>query len=155
MTPIADFKPEDWVEPKEYKRKIQEHIDSFLKSEHETLNALPSTTTKANMGINGEMKKTAHLYVSDTLFSVEVMGKFETQYNDSRKGQVFLKADNITSRIASSSHGEWEQTSNDASLIDNGRKYRIQIEGIYHLNGLSIEKAFTIEFSCDPFGGIH
>lgn len=155
VTPIEGFKPEDWVEPKEYKQKVQAHIDSFLESERKALNALPSTTTKAVMESNGETKKTVHLYVSDIIFSVEVSGKFERRYNEPRKGQVFAKVDNITSHIASSSRSEeWVQTSYDASLIDNGRTYRIQIEGIHKLSGISIEKAFSIEFSCEKTGQI-
>lgn len=155
VPPMADFKPEDWVEPKEYEKKIQEHIDSFLKEERETLSSLPSTTTKAVADSNGRMIKKITLYISDILFSVEVTGDFETQYNESLKGQVFAEVNNISSHIASSSHGKWEQTYSDASLIDNGRTYSIRMEGIYHLNGLSTEKAFTIEFDCDSFGNIY
>ncbi|MFS0782652.1 hypothetical protein [Bacillus sp. 1P06AnD] len=155
VPPISDFKPEDWVEPKEYKNRVQKHIDSFLANERKALNALPSTTTEAVMGMNGETKKTAHLYVSDIIFSVEVTGRFETQYNEAQKGQVFSNVDRITSHIASSSHGDWVQTSYDVSRIDNGRTYNIRIEGIYKNAGIATQKAFSIGFNCGTVGDIH
>lgn len=151
---ISEFKPEDWVEPKDYEQRIQEIIDSFLANEREALRSLSSPTTEAVMGSNGEIKKTAHLYIENKIFSVEVSGEFETQLKKSRKGQVFSKVNQITSHIASSSNGEWKQTFSEASLIDNGRTYSLLIEGVYTFNRIATEKAFTIEFSCDEFGNI-
>ena len=155
VPPIEEFEPDDWVEPKHYEQRIYEHIDSFLVSEREAIGNLPSSTTEVVMGSNGERKKTAHLYMDDKIFSVEVSGEFETQYRKSRKGQVFSGVKQITSHIARSSSGKWKQTFSEASLLDNGRTYSLLIEGIYTSNRIAIEKSFTIEFSCDEFGMIH
>ncbi|MGE7602572.1 hypothetical protein ACQKL5_08680 [Peribacillus sp. NPDC097675] len=152
---IEEFEPEDWAEPEEYEQRIQEHIDSFLASEREALGNLSSSKSEVVRGSNGEMKKTAYLYVSDKVFSVEVSGEFDTQFSGYRKGQVFSKVDQITSHIASSSSGEWKQTFSEAKLIDNGRTYSLLIEGVYTLNRIATKKAFTVEFSCDEFGMIH
>ena len=154
VPPIEEFKPEDWVEPKDYEQRVQEHIDSFLASEREALSNLSSPTTEVVMGSNGERKKTAHLYMDDKIFSIEVSGVFETQYKKSRKGQVFSNVDQITSHIARSSNGKWKQTFSEASLLDNGRTYSLLIEGVYTFNRIATKKAFTIEFSCDEFGTI-
>ncbi len=151
---IEEFEPQDWAEPEDYEQRVQEHIDSFLASEREALSNLPSQTSEVVMGSNGERKKTAHLYVSGKIFSVEVSGMFETQYNENREGQMFSKVDQITSHIASSSNGEWKQTFSEAKLVDNGRTYSLFIEGVYTLNRIATKKAFTIEFSCDEFGAI-
>lgn len=152
---IAEFENGDWVEPHDYEQRIQEHIDSFLASEREALSKLSSTTTEAIIGSNGEMKKTAHLYVSDKIFLVEVSVEFDTQYQAYRKGQVFSKVDHITSQIGSTtSSGEWKQTFSEAKLVDNGRTYSLLIEGVYTLNNIATQKAFTIEFSSDSLGNI-
>lgn len=42
----------------------------------------------------------------------------------------------------------------DAFLVDGGKKYRIQIEGIFEATILSFEKKFIIEFECDENGNI-
>lgn len=151
---IAEFESEDWAEPNDYEQRIQEHIDSFLASERETLSKLSSTTTEVVTGSNGEMKKTAYLYVDDLIFSVEVSAEFDTQYQEHRKGQVFSKVDHITSQLASTSSGEWKQTFSEAKLVDNGRTYSLLIEGVYTLNHIATQKAFTIEFSSDSLGNI-
>ncbi|QTD42083.1 hypothetical protein [Sporosarcina sp. Te-1] len=84
-----------------------------------------------------------------------VSGTFKAEYDDDAARQVVSKVDNITSKIAGSSSGEWEQIFYDASVIDRGQKVRIQIEGIFSLNNISTEKAFIIEFSCDERGKIN
>ncbi|MFJ7744745.1 hypothetical protein [Peribacillus sp. NPDC097295] len=151
---IEEFEPEDWAEPEEYEQRIQEHIDSFLASEREALSNLSSPMSEVVIGSNGEKKKTAYLYVSDKIFSVEVSGEFDTQFSEYRKGQVFSKVDQITSHIASSSNGVWKQTFSEAKLMDNGRTYSLLIEGVYTLNRIATKKAFTVEFSCDEYGNI-
>lgn len=151
---IAEFEREDWAEPHDYEQRVQEHIDSFLASEREALSKLTSTTTEAIIGSNGEMQKTAYLYVSDKIFSVEISAEFDTQYQAYRNGQVFSKVDQITSQLASTSSGEWKQTFSEAKLVDNGRTYSLLIEGVYTLNHIATQKAFTIEFSSDPLGNI-
>ncbi|GED17962.1 hypothetical protein [Aneurinibacillus migulanus] len=154
VLPMEQFQPEDWVEPKEYEARIQNMVDRYLTVERETLNALSSTTNKVVRNLNGETTKTTYIYIPDIIREIEVTGKFETQYNAYHDRQVFGKLENISTQAASSV-GTWEQTSYEASLIDGGRTYSIRIEGIYSLNGLSNEKAFTIEFHCNEVGKIY
>ncbi|MED0706828.1 hypothetical protein [Aneurinibacillus aneurinilyticus] len=153
VPPMEQFQPEDWIEPKAYETRVQNIVDDYLTAERETLNALSSTTNKVVTNLNGETTKTAYIYIPDIIGEIEVTGKFETQYNAYHDRQVFRKLENISTQAVSSG-STWEQTSYEASLIDGGRTYSIRIEGIYSLNGLSNEKAFTIEFHCDEFGRI-
>lgn len=99
-------------------------------------------------------KKIKYLYVSDAVFKVGVSGNFETQLNEKLGRPMFSKLHTITSEIEASK-GTWEQTKYQASLIDGGRTYEVYIEGMYDLNNLQNEKAFTIQFSVDENGRIY
>lgn len=154
VSPMEQFQLEDWIEPKAYETMVQNMVDNHLAIEREKINALTSTTNEAVTNLNGETTKTANIYVGGVMPLIEVTGNFETQYNSYNDRQLFETLDNISTQVASSS-GTWEQTSYEASLIDGGRTYSIRIEGIYSLNDLSFEKAFTIEFYCNEFGKLY
>ncbi|MBK3495086.1 hypothetical protein JFL43_09495 [Viridibacillus sp. YIM B01967] len=152
VPPIEQFQSKDWEEPKAYEKMVQNMVDIYLAEEREALNAVSSTTNQVvTYGTEGTTKIT-HTYVMDLILPIEVTGSFETQYNAGDDRQLFAKVNNITSIAISK--GKWEQTSYEASLIDGGRTYSIRIEGIHSFNGLSAEKAFTIEFNCNKVGGI-
>ncbi|MCP1356226.1 hypothetical protein [Aneurinibacillus migulanus] len=153
VPPMEQFQSKDWIEPKAYETMVQNMVDRYLTVERETLNAVSPTTNKVVTNLNGETTTTAYIYIPDITCEIEVTGKFETQYNAYHDRQLF-KLENISTQAASSV-GTWEQTSYEASLIDGGLTYSIRIEGIYSLNGLSLEKAFTIEFHCNEFGKIY
>ncbi|MGX1984173.1 hypothetical protein EDD69_1341 [Thermolongibacillus altinsuensis] len=153
LSPMEDFPLEAWIEPKEFEARIQDMVEQHLETERKKLNALSSTTKEAVTNLNGETSKTTYIYVPDTIWQIEVTGKFETQYNPYNGRQLFANADNISSKVISS-FATWEQTSYEASLIDGGRTYSIRIEGVLSLSGVSFEKAFTIEFHCNEVGKI-
>ncbi|WP_431028960.1 hypothetical protein [Lysinibacillus sp. LZ02] len=154
VSPIDDFKEEYWVEPKEFEKRIQSMVDEHLATEREKIRAMSPTPEQAVMNEDGSATKLTYIYFSDILEEIEVTGHFETQYSAYHDRQLFIAADDISTQLANSS-GTWEQTSYQASLIDGGRTYRIRIEGIFDLNNLTYEKAFTIEFRCDEFGRVY
>lgn len=154
VSPIDEFKAEDWVEPEVFANRIQEQVDVFLEEERK---ALAATTTKKNQDateVSGGWALEKYIYVAGILTRIEIIVDFETQYSESRDGQVFAGINKISTRVAKGSEGTWEQTSYKATLLDD-QTYRIHIEGIHHYNNLSIDKLFTIEISCDKFGKIH
>ncbi|WP_052343762.1 hypothetical protein [Bacillus massiliigorillae] len=156
VPPMNEFK--DWVEPKEYKKTVQEYVDSFLKSEREALKAVGSNKKDAVLSEDGSgaMAKSVDLYISDIIFTVEVSGHFETQYDEAYGRQMFSKLSNLSSKLIDS-HGTWKQTSYKAKLTDGGRKYLIHVEGVYDTSTGTgpIEKAFTVEFKCNKNGRIY
>jgi hypothetical protein len=154
LSPMEDFPLEAWVEPKEFEARIQDMVEQHLATEREKLNALSPTTKEAVTNFNGETSKTTYIYVPDSIWQIEVTGKFETQYNPDNGRQLFANVDNISSKVISS-FATWEQTSYEVSLIDGGRTYSIRIEGVLSVSGASFEKAFTIEFHCDEVGKIY
>ncbi|MFF5994033.1 hypothetical protein AAGS61_04625 [Lysinibacillus sp. KU-BSD001] len=154
VSPIDEFKEEYWVEPKEFEQRIQSMVDEHLATEREKIRAMSTTPEQAVMNGDGNATKLTYIYFSDILRKIEVTGHFETQYSAYHDRQLFIVADDISTQLANSS-GTWEQTSYQASLIDGGRTYRIRIEGIFDLNNITYEKAFTIEFRCDEFGKIY
>jgi len=153
VPPIEQFQLEDWKEPKAYEEMIQDMVVAYLADEREALNAVSSTTNQIVTNIDGSTTIKTHIYVFSIILPIEVTGSFETQYNADADRQLFAKVNNITTSIAPYD-GKWEQTSYKASLVDGGQTYTIRIEGIFDYVGLSVEKAFTIEFNCDEFGNI-
>ena len=152
---IDAFKTEDWVEPKVFEKRIQKDVDWYLKEERKALNAIQTMENQDSTEVSGGLALEKYIYVAGLLSRIEVVGDFETQYSESRKGQVFAGLNKISTQVAKGSKGTWEQTSYKASLLDGGQTYSIRIEGIHHYNGLSIEKVFTIKFNCDKSGKIH
>lgn len=153
VPPMEEFKKSDWMTPKEYETMIQNMIDGHLKTEREKIATMSSHLKAAVTNMNGETTKSTYLYFSDILRKIEVTAKFDTQYSAELDRQIFVTVDNVSSKLENSS-GIWEQTFYETSLVDDGKKYRIQIEGIFELNNLSFEKEFIIEFNCDEFGNI-
>ena len=154
VSPIDEFEAEDWVEPKVFEKRVQGHIDDFWAEERKALNAIKTKENQDATEVSGGWALEEYIYVAGILSQIEVIGDFETQYSESRKGQVFAGINKISTQVAKGSKGTWEQTSYKAFLLDGGQTYSIRIEGIHHYNGLSIEKAFTIKFSCDKTGKI-
>lgn len=155
VSSIDEFKAEDWVEPKVFAKRVQEHVDGFLEEERKALATMPTKKNQDATEVSGGWALEKFIYVAGILSRIEVIGNFETQYSESRKGQVFTGINKISTQVAKGSKGTWEQTSYKASLLDGGQTYSIRIEGIHHFNNLSIDKLFTIEFSCDEFGNIY
>ena len=155
VSSIDEFKAEDWVEPNVFEKRIQDQVDSFLEEERKALAAIQTGENQDVIQVSGWCSLEKYIYVAGLLTRIEVVGIFETQYSESRKGQVFAGINNLSTQVAKGSKGTWEQTSYTASLIDDSQTYRIVIEGIHHFNNLSIDKLFTIELSCDEFGNIY
>lgn len=154
VSPMDEFKESDWVEPAEFEKRIQNMVDAHLAKESEIISAVSSTSKQAVTNVDGVTIKETYIYTSDILKKIDVSGHFETKYNTAQNRQLFVTVENISTQLAMAP-GTWEQTSYEASLIDNGQKYSIHIEGVFSLNNLEFEKAFTIEFSCDEFGNIY
>lgn len=155
VSSIDEFKAENWVVPKVFAKRVQEHVDGFLEEEREALAAMTTKKNQDATQVSGGWALEKYIYVAGILSRIEVIGDFETQYSEYRKGQVFAGINKISTQVATGSKGTWEQTSYKASLLDGGQTYSIRIEGIHHLNNLSIDKLFTIEFSCGELGNIH
>ncbi|AMQ06716.1 hypothetical protein [Sporosarcina psychrophila] len=154
VAPIEEFKESDWVEPAEFEKRIQYGEEVFLATEREKLAAVSNDLKPAVTHPNGETTKAKYLYFPDILEEIEVTAIFDTQLDEDKSRQLFSNVSAISTKIVSSS-GKWEQTFQKATLLDGGRTYRIYIEGIFDLNNLTFEKAFTIEFQCDEFGNIY
>ena len=154
VAPIEEFKESDWVEPAEFEKRIEDWEEAFLVTEREKLAAVSNDLKPAATHQNGETTKAKYLYFPDILKKIEVTAIFDTQLDEDKSRQLFSKVDAISTKIVSSP-GKWEQTFQKATLLDDGRTYRIYIEGIFDLNNLTFEKGFTIEFQCDEFGNIY
>ena len=154
VAPIEYFKESDWVEPAEYEKMVNGIVEDFLATEREKKAALSRYLEETVTNTNGETTKPIYMSFSDMMRKIKVTGKFETQYNAEHDRQLFVAVNNISTQL-DSKKGTWEQTSAQASLLDGGKTYSIRIEGIYKYNGITTEKAFTIEFSCDKFGNIN
>lgn len=152
--PLEDFKETDWVEPAEFEKMIQSIVDSFLAKERETLAAVSSNLKPAVTHPNGETTKATYLYFSDIVRGIEITAIFNTQYHADQNRQLFTSVDAISTKLTPG-NGTWEQTFQKATLLDDGKTFSIYIEGLFHLNNITYEKAFTIEFHCDEFGNIY
>ncbi|WP_052129897.1 hypothetical protein [Ureibacillus sinduriensis] len=153
VPPIEEFKESDWIPPEAYEKMIQEHVDEFLATERKKIAAMSSDLKPAVTTMEGQTKKAVYLYFPDILKRVEVTANFDTQYSKKLDRQLFVAADNVSSKLVSSP-GTWEQTSYEVFLGNDGQQYTIRIEGIFTLNNLSFDKAFTIQYICDEFGNI-
>ncbi|MGE7109755.1 hypothetical protein [Lysinibacillus sp. NPDC047702] len=154
VVPIEEFDDKYWVTPEEFEKRIQEGVEQHLATEREKIDNMLITPEPIITNADGSTTKTTYIYFPDILKTIEVTGYFKTQFNEVYDRQLFIKADNISTRLAYPK-GMWEQTSYRVSLIDGGRTYSIRIEGNFDYNGLHFEKAFTIEFNCDVNGKIY
>ena len=154
VCPMDEFEAEDWVEPKVFAKRIQERVDVFLREERKALTTMPTEKNQTATRVSDGWALEKDIYVAGIITQIEVIGDFETQYSESRDGQVFSGLNKISTQVAKNSNGTWEQKSYKTSLLDDGQTYSIRIEGIHHFNNISIDKLFTIEFSCDENGGI-
>ncbi|MCG7344574.1 hypothetical protein MHZ92_10535 [Sporosarcina sp. ACRSL] len=152
VPPIEELK--DWVEPAEYEKMVESMVESFLATEREVLAAVSTDLKPAVTHPNGETTKATYLYFPDIVRGIEVTAIFDTQYNADKNRQLFSNVDAISTKLTPG-NGTWEQTLQQATLLDGGRTYSIYIEGLFHLNNITSEKAFTIEFHCDEFGNIY
>lgn len=154
VAPMESFKESDWVEPIDYEKMVNGIVEDFLATEREKKAKLSRYLEETVTNINGETTKPIYMSFSDIMRKIKVTGKFETQYNAEHNRQLFVAVNNISTQL-DGPKGTWKQTSAQASLVDGGKTYSIRIEGIFNFNGITDEKAFTIEFSCDEFGNIH
>ncbi|MCL1699452.1 hypothetical protein MWJ95_03390 [Lysinibacillus sp. Bpr_S20] len=154
VSPIDEFKAADWVEPEVFANRIQKQVDAFLEEERKALAAMTKNKNQDATEVSGGWALEKYIYVAGIVTRLEIIVDFETQYSESRNGQVFAGINKISTQVAKGSEGTWEQTSYKASLLDD-QTYSIRIEGIHHNNNLSTDKLFTIEISCDKFGKIH
>ncbi|UJF26687.1 hypothetical protein [Planococcus sp. 107-1] len=153
LAPMQEFKETDWVAPIEFKKDIDEMVESHLATEADLIAKRESELYSAKTDRYGETRKNVFIYVPDFLKELEVTAHFDTRYSSDDNRQVFEDVASVSTAIKSPT-GEWKQTSYEAAIIDGGQKYVIDIEGTFTLNGLSYEKAFAIEFTCDEFGQI-
>ncbi|MFJ7733171.1 hypothetical protein ACIQXF_14880 [Lysinibacillus sp. NPDC097231] len=154
VAPIEEFEEEYWVTPEEFEKRIQLGVEQHLATEREKIDNMLTSPEPVITNADGSTTKTTYIYFPDILKTIEVTGHFETKYNEVHERQLFIKADNISTKLAYPS-GTWEQTSYKVSLIDGGRTYSIRIEGNFDYNKFHFEKAFTIEFNCDENGKIY
>jgi len=154
VAPIEEFKDEYWITPQQFENDVESWLEEHLATEREKIDNMLITPEPVITNPDGSTTKTTYIYFPDILKTIEVTGHFETQYNENYDRQLFIKADNISTKLAYP-RGTWEQTSYRVSLIDGGRTYSVRIEGNFDYNGLHFEKAFTIEFNCDVNGKIY
>ena len=154
VPPIEEFKDEYWITPQQFENDVESWLEEHLATEREKIDNMLITPEPVITNTDGSTTKTTYIYFPDILKTIEVTGHFETQYNEVYDRQLFIKADNISTKLAYP-RGTWEQTSYRVSLIDGGRTYSIRIEGNFDYNGLHFEKAFTIDFNCDVNGKIY
>ena len=153
VVPIDEFEESDWVEPQEFERRIQAHIEGFLEREREKLATVSANLKPAVMNPDGTTTKAQYLYFPDIVKKIEVTATFDTRYDEAKNRQLFSDVADISAEMVNFQE-TWEQTFVEATLLDGGRTYSIYMEGIIYYLGLEIEKAFTIEFFCDEFGEI-
>lgn len=154
VSPLEQFEDEAWRDPEIFEKDIRSAVDEHLAKEREMVQSLSEADRETTLKADGKIAKKAYMYTSEVIRVVEIAANFTTQYNETHDRQVFTGIDGITTK-GLSPNGTWEQTSAEASLIDGGRTYSIDIEGIWSGMGLTFEKAFTIEFRCDQFGNIY
>jgi len=154
IVPIEEYKDEYWITPQQFENDVESWLEEHLATEREKIDNMLITPEPVITNTDGSTTKTTYIYFPDILKTIEVTGHFETQYNEVYDRQLFIKADNISTKLAYP-RGTWEQTSYRVSLIDGGRTYSIRIEGNFDYNGLHFEKAFTIDFNCDVNGKIY
>lgn len=154
VVPIEEYKDEYWITPQQFENDVESWLEEHLATEREKIDNMLITPEPVITNTDGSTTKTTYIYFPDILKTIEVTGHFETQYNEVYDRQLFIKADNISTKLAYP-RGTWEQTSYRVSLIDGGRTYSIRIEGNLDYNGLHFEKAFTIDFNCDVNGKIY
>ncbi|MFP3916316.1 hypothetical protein U5N28_00790 [Lysinibacillus telephonicus] len=154
VAPMESFEESDWVEPKDYEKMVNSIVEDFLATEREKKAALSRYLEETVTNLDGETTKPIYVYFSGLMIKIKMTANFVTQYNAEYDRQLFIAVNDISTQLADKK-GTWEQTSSKASLIDGGKTYSIRIEGIFYFNGITYEKAFTIEFSCDEFGNIY
>lgn len=155
VPPMESFQDSDWQTPEQYQAFVAGILEDHLATERKKVAAASSNLKGAITNENGETTKGTFIYFSDILKEIEVTAKFDTQYSKEADRQLFAGIENVTTNLVYVNRGTWEQTSYKASLNENGEKYSIEIEGIFTLNNISYEKAFTLEFSCDKAGKIY
>ncbi|MDI7743127.1 hypothetical protein QMK38_14080 [Lysinibacillus fusiformis] len=155
VPPIESFQDSDWQTPEQYQAFVAGILEDHLATERKKVAAASSNLKGAITNENGETTKGTFIYFSDILKEIEVTAKFDTEYSKEADRQLFAGIENVTTNLVYVNRGTWEQTSYKASLNENGEKYSIEIEGIFTLNNISYEKAFTLEFSCDKAGKIY
>ena len=153
VVPIEEFEEADWVEPEQFERRIQAGVESFLKRQREKLATVSANLKPAVMNPDGTTTKAQYLYFPDIVKKIEVTATFDTRYDTAKNRELFSGVTNISAEMVNF-QATWEQTFVEATLLDGGRTYSIYMEGILFYLGLETEKAFTIEFYCDEFGGI-
>jgi len=143
------FEEEGWVKPEKLKELLQRNVEKFLnkKLSGKSWEVEPAVTKK------GVTKKSTIIYFPNFLKEIEVTADFQTQYSKELGREVFKSVENIKTEFAYP-RGKWEQISVKPLLLNNGRKYRIQIEGTWTYTSVTYEKIFTIEFICDEEGNI-
>ena len=154
VSPIGEFTDDSWQDPDMFEKEIHDWVDAHLAREREFIELLQPTDKEAKLQEDGKIAKKAYMQISETIRSVEVAANFDTQYSDTHDRQLFAGIDDITTE-GMSNGSDWEQTSIEVSLIDGGRTYSIDIEGVWNGLGASWEKAFTIEFRCDQYGNVY
>lgn len=152
--PMEDFEDEYWISPEEFEKNVQSWVKQHLATERERINNYLITPEPVITNDDGSTTKKTYMYFPDILRTVEVTGDFETQYDASHKRQLFSSVENVSTNLIKTQSGTWKQTSYKTALIDDGRTFSIQIEGIFELNTMQFEKRFTIEFYCDENGKI-
>ncbi|RST76093.1 hypothetical protein D4T97_004700 [Siminovitchia acidinfaciens] len=153
VPPMEEFKETDWIEPSEYEKKVLQIVEQHLATEQEKIKARSTSSNEVVHNMDGSITKIDYIYLSDLLKEIEVTARFKTQYIAKQDRQLFTAVNDVSTQLANSP-GNWKQTSYKASLKDGGQKYSIRIEGTFHLNNLSFEKAFTVDFNCDEYGRI-
>lgn len=154
VSPIEQFEDGWWRDPEIFEKEIRATVEEHLAKELEMKQSLSEEEKEAKLQVDGKIAKKAYMYMSETIAVVKVAANFDTQYSETHDRQMFSGIDNITTE-SGNTFDTWEQTSVEVSLIDGGRTYSIDIEGIATNGGMTFEKAFTIEFRCDQFGNIY
>lgn len=88
VSPIDEFKAEDWVEPEVFANRIQKQVDAFLEEERKALAAMTTNKNQDATEVSGGWALEKYIYVAGIVSRLEIIVDFETQYSESRNGQV-------------------------------------------------------------------
>ncbi|MGE7843067.1 hypothetical protein ACQKNX_20040 [Lysinibacillus sp. NPDC093712] len=123
------------------------------------------TIERANMSIvileNSErynpmiVPKTVNFHIGSKEANIYFKGSFDTQLNSNTPEgrQLFSVFNSITSEAADAD-GSWTQVGYEASLIDGGVTYVIDVSGKYTQSGIISTQIITLTFHCNIYGGI-
>lgn len=147
LGPFADFTPEDFIKPSEFKKYAIERSNVEF-----------NIVSDSNTGITpfsiAYASKTKTVKSQGSNVSVTIKGSFNTQHSEVHKRQMFSGINYIT---VTTSTGTWTKSTSSgysARLIDGGRTYEVTASGKLTINNISSSHHIIVEFYCNVAGSV-